>query len=65
MDSRAEVVQESRQGQRKSAGAATSLRLGFEDVNLQSCLRQNNGRRQTVGAGSDDNRSSLGCGHSR
>jgi len=58
-----EVVEKSGQCERKGARAATGLRFGFKNVDLQSGLRQNDGRGQTVGTCSDDNGSSLGCRH--
>ncbi len=59
MHGRAEVVEKAGQRERKGARAAAGLRLRLEDVNLQSRLRQDNGRSQTVGTCSDDNGSSL------
>jgi len=59
----AKVVLKSWQGKRKGASATAGLRLGFEDVDLQSGLRQNDGRGQAIGTCSDDNGSSLCCRH--
>ena len=59
MHRRSEVVQETRQSQRQGARRAAGLWLGFEDLNLQAGLRQNDGRRQTVGTCANDNGSSL------
>ena len=63
MYGRAEVVKEPGEGKRKSARTPARLRLGLEDLNLPTRLRENNGRGQTVGTCSDDDSSTLSCGH--
>ena len=48
---------------RQSARAAAGLRLRFEHLDVQSGLRQHDGRGQAVRACSNHNGSSLGRGH--
>jgi hypothetical protein len=47
-------MQKTRQGELKGARRPSGLRLGFENLDLQSLLRQNDGRRKAIGAGADD-----------
>ena len=63
MHGRAEVVLKSGKSKGKRTSAAAGLRLSFVDLDLQSRLRQNNGRGQAVGTCSDDHGSARGCGH--
>ena len=53
---RAEIVVESGQRQLHGARAASGLRLGFEDLDLQARLRQHNRRRQSIRARADNAR---------
>src|SRR5690242_2109815 len=43
-----EVVKKTRQGQFHGAYCSARSRLGFEDFNAESCLRENNGRGQSI-----------------
>lgn len=54
MHSRAEVVEKARQRELHRARAASGQRFGFENFDLQSGLRQNDGSRKSVRSCSDD-----------
>ncbi len=56
-------MQKTRQSQRKSPRCTARLWLGFEDLNLQTGLGQNDGRRQTIGTCTNDNGSLWRCRH--
>jgi hypothetical protein len=45
-----EVVEEAGQGERHGARGAAGLCLGLEYIQLQACLGEDDGRRQTIGA---------------
>ena len=50
---RPEVMEESRQSERQGAASAAGLRLGFEDLDRQAGLGENDGGGEAVGAGAD------------
>jgi hypothetical protein len=56
MHRRAQVVREARQRQLAGARAATNRLVGFEDDDLPSGLSHDDGRRQTIRPGADDDR---------
>jgi hypothetical protein len=57
MHRRPEVMTKTGKRQLKRAYGATSLRLSFEDIDVQALLREDDGSRQSVGARANDTRS--------
>src|SRR5580704_1261969 len=53
MDGRSEVVEKAGQRQRKRARRAPRSWLSLEYIDIETCLRQNNGCRQAIGASAD------------
>ena len=48
------IVEKAGEGERKSARGAARLGLGLEDLNVQACGGEDNGRGEAVGTGADD-----------